>query len=940
MTTKILVLASNPQGTAQLRLNPEIREIEEAVERGRKREGFIVCSKVAVRVEDLQRTIRKEEARIIHFCGHGLGSQGLILEKTTGEQQLLDTKAIADLFKLFATQVECVVLNACYSQVQVEEIKQHINYVIGTKREIRDDAAIAFSKGFYEAISDGEKIERAYEFGCNRIQLEIYGSSENEKERKLVPVYSEAESKWVKIPQHEVIELLIKEPLNRIVESSPSLGADSEQIWQRQFNDRSPYKGLKRFNAKDKDLFFGRERLTNKLIEAINQSNLVMVLGASGSGKSSVVRAGVIPQIENSSEVSYQSFLFTPNRNPFVTLHRSLLTQEEEIFSEEEVEFVLKEQSDTFIKIASIFKSKQPKSRCLIFIDQFEELFTLCADQETRSNFIEGINSIAQDKEQTIKLIIAMRSDFLEEWEEYPKFARIAERKINLVANMEEAELRQAIAQPAAQQGVVFESGLLEEIIRDVQGQAGSLPLLQYTLNLLWQEDDLSDRTLNIATYQQLGGVRGALQKHVNKIYEELPSEQQLATKQILLKLVDVVAQENAEILRVAVSKRAYKAEFTEAQAETVNLLINKSLLVSDDIKREGQSTVEIAHEALLTSWAELKEWITDARNTISLNNRLAEDAARWQKLVEENSDKAHEELWSGSKLEKAIELRKNGTFKAVLGGLGDDSENFIDASVDWRDRAQAEKIRLQRRAIKWLSGGLATALVATGIAVFFAIQSQVKTKIAELESQAANVRVKLSLSNELENLIEAIQIVGKNQKFNNSWLSRSIMGFKPKTNLISEVYSSLNTAGESVRERQRFGHEAEVWSVGFSPDGKYIVSGSGDKTVRLWLGSNWQEWLAVGCARLRLHPVFASTETDREATDTCIEYGDWSKSEKAEFLVRQGLAIAKEKGDVKQAQENFKRAKKLDSGKVNLVELEAKAKQIAAEAAKEQEQK
>ncbi len=181
MTTKILVLASNPQGTEQLRLNPEIQGIEDVLEFGKKREQFVLRSKVAVRVKDLQRSLRREEARIVHFCGHGMGSQGLVLETSSGQQQLLDTQAIADLFRLFANQIECVVLNACYSEVQAAEIRQHINYVIGTKREIRDDAAIFFSKGFYEALGDGESIERAYEFGCNRIQLEIYGDSQGDR---------------------------------------------------------------------------------------------------------------------------------------------------------------------------------------------------------------------------------------------------------------------------------------------------------------------------------------------------------------------------------------------------------------------------------------------------------------------------------------------------------------------------------------------------------------------------------------------------------------------------------------------------------------------------------------------------------------------------------------------------------------------------------------
>ena len=129
-------------------------------------------------------------------------------------------------------------------------------------------------------------------------------------------------------------------------------------------------------------------------------------------------------------------------------------------------------------------------------------------------------------------------------------------------------------------------------------------------------------------------------------------------------------------------------------------------------------------------------------------------------------------------------------------------------------------------------------------------------------------------------------------------------------------------------------GHEGEVNSVGYSPDGKYLVSGSLDGTVRLWLGSNWQEWLAVGCDRLRLHPVFVSTQTDIEATTTCMEYGGWSKPEKAEFLVRQGLNIAEEKGDAKQAKGKFQQAYKLDSENVNLAELEAEANQLAAQTA------
>ena len=214
MVTKILVLASNPEGTEQLKLNREIRLIEDALEKGKQREKFTVKPKLEVRPEDLQQTIRQEKPRIVHFCGHGAGSQGLVVGKESGQKQLVGTQAIADLFKLFDNQVEFVVLNACYSQVQAAEINQHINYVIGTKKEIKDDAAIAFSTGFYEALGDGESIERAYQFGCNRIQLAIYGR-ENQG-RKLVPVYSEEEGDWINLPQQEVLRMLKKEPRNQI----------------------------------------------------------------------------------------------------------------------------------------------------------------------------------------------------------------------------------------------------------------------------------------------------------------------------------------------------------------------------------------------------------------------------------------------------------------------------------------------------------------------------------------------------------------------------------------------------------------------------------------------------------------------------------------------------------------------------------------------------
>ena len=172
---KILILASNPR--KDLSLDREIRELKGVIERSRGREEFEVEDALAVRVGDLQELLFQHEPQIVHFCGHGGGQTGLVLEGHDGGEQWVQTAALRDLFRLFSSKVRCVLLNACYSEEQASEIVNHIDHVIGMEQEIRDDAAIAFSKGFYRALGYDCSIEEAYEFGCNAIQLEITGRS-------------------------------------------------------------------------------------------------------------------------------------------------------------------------------------------------------------------------------------------------------------------------------------------------------------------------------------------------------------------------------------------------------------------------------------------------------------------------------------------------------------------------------------------------------------------------------------------------------------------------------------------------------------------------------------------------------------------------------------------------------------------------------------------
>ncbi|MDF5710293.1 MAG: CHAT domain-containing protein [Nostoc sp. S4] len=167
----ILFLAANPKGTSQLRLQEEVREIDAGLQRSKLRDRFLLEQRWAVRSRDVQRAMLDFSPQIVHFSGHGGGEEGLVLEDETGNIKFLDGDALASLFELFSEQVECVILNACYSKVQAKAISYHVPYVIGMNKAIGDNAAIEFAVGFYDALASGKSVEFAYKFGCSSIRM-------------------------------------------------------------------------------------------------------------------------------------------------------------------------------------------------------------------------------------------------------------------------------------------------------------------------------------------------------------------------------------------------------------------------------------------------------------------------------------------------------------------------------------------------------------------------------------------------------------------------------------------------------------------------------------------------------------------------------------------------------------------------------------------------
>ncbi len=755
---------------------------------------------------------------------------------------------------------------------------------------------------------------------------------------------------------------------------------------KRAFEDRCPYRALSFFteNLEDALVFHGRMKLTQQLVEKVrNKERLIAVFGQSGSGKSSLLRAGLLYQLKlgqiipGSNTWTYLE-LITPGDHPIERLRQA--------FKEK-------------------LEQTQEHQPIILIIDQFEECFTMC-DEEYRQAFIAQLNKLLELR-KNLQIILGMRSDFRSRLREHPQLvAQIS--KFN-VENLSPEEIREAIEKPAQLVGLGIEGDLKQKLINDVEDYPGSLPLLQYTLTELWKEARAQkEKFLRLKIYQELGGIEGTLEKRADEVYASLSDIQKQVAKRIFLELTQM-----GEILdtsrRVSLgslvnSHYSYKLldKVTRILANRENRLISRTEDLWDkdkgqddpeDAGTNNKIILDVVHEALIRNWGQLREWQEQYRDGMPIERKIEAAAEEWL-----SNKKKSEYLFQGDRLAVAELYLENYGNWGMLDGI---AEEFITESQNLRTQQKQEQDRLekqriadlaartkaeelarieaekretdQRKANKklliWSTVAVTFGIVASflGISSFFSSQ---EVRLKQLEQQANNIKVKLSLFNDIEYLWESIELAGDNQKFN----QRS---FKTKNKLLPKVQSVLYQAVEESRERYVFkGHEDSVlsvalssdgkylvsgsadrtvklWSVenqslvhtfkdhqsavnsvAFSPDGNYLVSGSDDKTVKLWRGTDWQDWLKVGCERIRLHSVLVSRKTNsaQAAANTCIEYGNWSDIEKAEFLVKQGLVLAAEEGYLDLAKEKFQQASKLDPTNVNLADLEAEANNLAAQ--------
>ncbi|TRU36548.1 MAG: hypothetical protein EWV50_03890 [Microcystis aeruginosa Ma_MB_F_20061100_S20] len=622
----------------------------------------------------------------------------------------------------------------------------------------------------------------------------------------------------------------------------------------------SPYLGLRKFEVDDKDRFFGRDNWIIELTDYLKQQNVLLLLGASGSGKSSLVQAGLIPKLKDDFGANkLVNLTFVPDVNPFESFYGCLLANR---YKQSQAKLAQAVKEDTLIKVVEGLKNNS--DLWFIFIDQFEELFTRTPKTE-RDIFIKGLIKLIENNDSLVKIVMTMRADFLDKLSPYPSLGKIHDQYSKMLTDMDESELRLAIAEPAARNGVIFEKGLINQIIADFYEQAGSLPLLQYTLDLLWEKNHIQERVLNIKTYQEIGGVTGALEKQADKIYSQFNEKQRKAAEEIFLELISLEGKE-------AVSRRADKSSFEqeEMQGEVLYQLIDNRLLVSKG--EDGKATVEVAHEALLRSWQVLQNLIREKEEIIVLRSRLYADAKQWDDLQKQDAVKASSELWGGSKLTRIVNLIKEKS----LSNLDVVARKFINASYDYQKQREKIEAERKRREVK-TELSLANSLGRYSLSLFNEGGKDLEAFIEMIKAgkilqkyEVSDTEVMNALQTVLAEGREYNRLEGHNGNVNS--VSFSPDGKTLATGSYDETIKLWNVeTGKEIRTLS--GHNEGVSSVSFSNDGKILATGSYDETIKLWNGSNgWglDALIETSCDRIRNYLLYNPnvSESDRHLCD------------------------------------------------------------------------
>lgn len=456
---------------------------------------------------------------------------------------------------------------------------------------------------------------------------------------------------------------------------------------------RNPYRGLRAFQAQDAAEFFGRKELTVRLLSALAHCRAtrvpLVVVGPSGSGKSSLLRAGLLPAIES-------SVLMTPGADPLKRWARTVSAADD-----------------------------------VVVVDQFEELFTLCSDEPERERFLTAL------LDHQGPVVLGLRADFYETALRYPQLAGLLQHGQVLVTPMTEAQLREVIVEPARSADLELENGLVELLLRDTARESGGLPLLSHTLQTIVELAELEDppsRAIGVAHYRAAGGVQGATAHSADLAFLSLTTDQQVEVAHLFLRLV-TTDDSTVDTRRPVTFDELFEGRSlaqTDDLAEILDVFISHRLLTADT------QTVEIAHEALVSAWPQLQGWLEEDRSGRRLHSKLTEAARGWRA-----EGRPAEGLYQGSALAAASEWAGEPRHRDALNPL---EREFLTASDAARSARWSAERRRIRRGYQLVSTLVVLVLIAAGAGLY----ARQVTSSADHQAQVALSRQIAGTANRL----------------------------------------------------------------------------------------------------------------------------------------------------------------------------------------------
>jgi WD40 repeat protein/class 3 adenylate cyclase len=570
-----------------------------------------------------------------------------------------------------------------------------------------------------------------------------------------------------------------------------------------------PYRGLSAFQEADAAFYFGRGTFVDALEHAIKTRKLVAVIvGSSGSGKSSAIFAGLLPRLRK--EGGYQLATLRPGAQPFYSLAEALVVLLEPGLSKTDLLAETRNLAERLAKrevglaevVRRIQKDLKDKLKVLLVVDQFEELYTMCTDADLQIAFIDELLATVEasktQREGLAVVLLTMRADFMGQALTHRPFADALQEASLMLGPMTRHELHMAIEKPAEMQGAAFEPGLVERILDDVGEKPGNLPLLQFTLTQLWERQ--SDGWLNHADYESMGCVEGALASYADQVYAELDETEQELTRRALVQLV--LPGEGTEDTRRIATRNELGAE----SWKLIQLLADKRLVVTGR-DATGQETAEVIHEALIQKWGKFREWMDSDRAFRLWQERLRANLKQWQE-----SSKDEGALLAGAPLAVA-----QGWLAERGGELNTAEIAYIQASQALQAKQLKERQRRRQRTVIGLSVGLVVALIL-GVFSFFQRQEHLHN---------ARMQAGILLASQAESEITS----GNTDRA--VLLALAALENYPYTPQAEHALGQAVTYNRSLAPYE--GHSAAVTGAAWSSDGTRIATSSFDNSVHIW---------------------------------------------------------------------------------------------------------